>query len=271
MATDMNWNCFDRFKRIGSRDWSINKVKRQMKKVRDILGDSFQADIKGPWKIVSMIYCIEIDTEYKNCQQCPKCKDFIAQGKYKLLEKLEKLHEKRKAEVANIKKFTDDFITICKFLLFCCPVMSLPVMGNLPNAVQEAVLKSGSRDNIALWCFPTPEQRGILLYPWLVFAAPFGSGKTLFMMLKAIELAEAGEKVLFLIFVNAAAVINLGKKTLLCLDLEEKFKNYDKIKVKMVPFIDGRKDNLKGMYSLKRKIFRNSILSLKPQKMWMFF
>ena len=125
--------------------------------------------------------------------------------------------------------------------------MSLPVMGNLPNAVQEAVLKSGSRDNIALWCFPTPEQRGILLNPWLVFAAPFGSGKTLFMMLKAIELAEEEEgEVIFLLFSHGEITSDPDKKTLLCLDLEEKFKNHNKIKVKSVPFIDGKKDNLKG-------------------------
>ena len=70
------------------------------------------------------------------------------------------------------------------------------------------------------------------------------------MVIKAIELAEAGEEVLFLIF--APWEIDLGvttkpdKKTLLCLDLEEKFKNHPNIKVQMVPFADGKADNFKG-------------------------
>ena len=75
---------------------------------------------------------------------------------------------------------------------------------------------------------------------------PFGSGKTLLMVAKAMELAEAGEQELFLIFVDGDSKSDPHKKTLLCLDLEEKFKKHDKIKVKIVPFIDGKKDNLKG-------------------------
>ena len=146
--------------------------------------------------------------------------------------------------MATSTKYVQDFVTICTFLLFCCPVIALPVLGNLPKVIQDAVLKSGSRDNIAIYCFPTPQQRGVLCHPWLIFAAPFGSGKTLFMIVKAIELAEDGEDVLFLLFVRAG--FNSGMKTLLCLDLEEKFKEHPNIKVQMVPFVDGRTDNLKG-------------------------
>ena len=40
------------------------------------------------------------------------------------------------------------------------------------------------------------------------------------------------------------------KKTLLCLDLEEKFKKYPNIKVQMVPFDAGRSDNFKGDFLL---------------------
>ena len=122
---------------------------------------------------------------------------------------------------------------------------ALPVLGNLPKATQEAVEKAGTKENIELWCYPTPQQRSILESPKIVFAAPFGSGKTLLMTIRAIELAEAGEDVLFLIFVDGRANPS-GKKTLLCLDLEQKFKKHPKIIVKMVPFVNGKTDNMKG-------------------------
>ena len=41
-----------------------------MYKVREILGDAFQEDIKGPWKIVSIIYCLELDPQFMNCLKC---------------------------------------------------------------------------------------------------------------------------------------------------------------------------------------------------------
>ena len=225
-------------------DWPKEKVKKQMRKVREILGDSFQSDIKGPWKLVSIIFYIESELEIKICSSC---KDYISKGKIELQETLEKLHVKRKAEVANLTTHVKDFITICKFLLFCCPVISLPVLGNLSKTIQDSIVnKSGTRENIVIYCFPTPQQRGVLAKGKLIFAAPFGSGKTLFMVVKAIELAKDGEKVLFLVFVDGYWP-GSDKKTLLCLDLEEKFKNHPNIKVQMVPFVDGKTDNLIGM------------------------
>ena len=110
-------------------------------------------------------------------------------------------------------------------------------MGNLPRVVQDSILKSGSRENIEIWCYPTPQQRSVLYHHWLIFAAPFGSGKTLFMIIKAIELAENGEDVLFLIFApwlkHWDPTAKPDTKTLLCLDLEEKFKNHSNIKEMM--------------------------------------
>ena len=226
-------------------DWPKEKVKKQMRKVREIVGDAFQSDIKGPWKIVSVVFYLESEPDLKICSSC---NDYITKGKNELLEALEKLHAKRKAEVANLTKYVIDFVTICKFLLFCCPVISLPVLGNLSKVIEDSVVKkSGTRENIGIYCFPTPQQRGVLCHPWLIFAAPFGSGKTLFMIVKAIELADAGEGVLFLVFVDGH-ICGSDKKTLLCLDLEEKFKNHPQIKVQMVQFKDGKTDNLKGMH-----------------------
>merc|ERR1711971_1418858 len=66
------------------------------------------------------------------------------------------------------------------------------------------------------------------------------------MIVKAIELAENGKGVLFLVFVGGRHN-GSEKKTLLCLDLEEKFKNHPKIKVQMVPFVNGKTDNLKDI------------------------
>ena len=224
------------------KDWPITKVKKQLAKIREIIGDSFQQDIKGPWRIISMVFCQEIDQDIKDC---PNCHEFVAHGKAELLEKLKKLESKRKTELVGVTKNPEDFVSMCKFFLFCCPIVALPVLGNLPKVIQDAVLKSGSRENIAIFCFPTPQQRGILCHSWLIYAAPFGSGKTIFMIVKAIELAEAGEEVLFLIFAVGEDVSS-DKKTLLCLDLEEKFRKHPNIKVQMVPLIDGKSDNFKG-------------------------
>merc|ERR1719464_2401297 len=66
------------------------------------------------------------------------------------------------------------------------------------------------------------------------------------MIAKAIELAENGEDVLFLVFVDGS-IHGSDKKTLLCMDLEEKFKNHPQIKVQMVLFSDGKSDNLKDI------------------------
>ena len=227
------------------KEMPTTKVKQQLKKIREILGETFQEDVKGPWKIVSLAFCLEIDQDIKDCL---KCKDFIACGKEELIEKLDKIEAARRVEVENVKKCPEDFVIICKFLLFCCPLVALPVLGNLPKMIQESIVnRSGSRENILIWCFPTPQQRAVLFLHWLIFAAPFGSGKTLLMTAKAIELADAGEKVLFLVFVDGL-ILGSDKKTLLCLDLEEKFKNHPLIKVKMVPFVDRKTDNLKGTY-----------------------
>ena len=58
---------------------------------------------------------------------------------------------------------------------------------------------------------------------FLVFVACWGSGKTLLMITKAMELNELGKKVLLLVFLNGKE-IEEGQKSLLMLDLEEKLK-----------------------------------------------
>merc|ERR1712008_294016 len=64
------------------KDWPKEKVKKQMRKVREIVGDAFQSGIKGPWKMVSIIFYIESEPELNICSSC---KDYIAKGKRGLL------------------------------------------------------------------------------------------------------------------------------------------------------------------------------------------
>ena len=65
--------------------------------------------------------------------------------------------------------------------------------------------------------------------PFLVFVACWGSGKTLLMITKAMELNELGEEVLLLVFLNGKE-IEEGQKSLLMLDLEEKLKKGNLVK-----------------------------------------
>ena len=77
----------------------------------------------------------------------------------------------------------------------------------------------------------------VLDEPYLVFVACWGSGKTLLMITKAKELDALGEKVLILVFLNGKE-IEEGQKSLLILDLEEKLKDYQKVTVKGVRYLE---------------------------------
>ena len=82
----------------------------------------------------------------------------------------------------------------------------------------------------------------ILDEPYLVFVACWGSGKTLLMMTKAMELNELGQKVLILVFLNGKE-IEEGQKSLLILDLEEKLKEYQNVTVKGVRYTEKNTDD----------------------------
>ena len=60
--------------------------------------------------------------------------------------------------------------------------------------------QQGSLENIKVWCFPTPEQRAVLNNDRVLFLSAWGTGKTLLMQSKAIEIAERGENVLFMVY-----------------------------------------------------------------------
>jgi hypothetical protein len=77
--------------------------------------------------------------------------------------------------------------------------------------------------------------------------APWGSGKTLFMVAESIKLADSGEKVLFLFFARGDS-ISTTKKSLLAMDLELKFQEYgDLIQIETVLFKDGEDNKLREL------------------------
>ena len=96
----------------------------------------------------------------------------------------------KKREVFKIP--TEEFKFISKYLLFCSPAVALPIGGNYNKAVVKAIEQAGSVKNIKIWCFLTPDQRTILYKSHVVFLSCWGTGKTLLMISKAIEIAESG-------------------------------------------------------------------------------
>ena len=223
--------------------WSTTKAKKQLLAIKHIFADWFKGALKGKkWKFISVVACQELDPELKGC----KMSDYIAEGKDEVIKKLRSSDMKERKAAENVEKFPEDFILICMYLLYCAPVVALPLGGNYTSAIRKAMEDSGSRDNIYIWCYPTPKQRTILKCSKLVFASPFGAGKTLFETVKAIEISDKGGKVLFLLFLDAKCVAS-KIKSLLAYELEEKFKKHPNIKVEVVFFEDGRSDNLKDI------------------------
>ena len=109
-----------------------------------------------------------------------------------------------KAFLKKQKISKEEFKFISKYLLFCSPAVALPIGGNYNKAVTNALKQAGSVKNIKIWCFLTPDQRMILYKGHVVFLSCCGTGKTLLMISKAIEIAESEEDVLFLVFIDGS-------------------------------------------------------------------
>ena len=108
-------------------------------------------------------------------------------------------------------------------------------------------MEAGSAENIRVWGYPTPEQRLIFSSRKLILLAPWGGGKTFFMVAEAIRIAEKGENVLILLFANGKD-FSTTKKSLLAIDLELKFQDYNEtIKVETVFFKDGQDNKLEEL------------------------
>ena len=180
--------------------WSTTKAKKQLLAIKHIFADWFKKDLKGKkWKFISFVACQELDPELKGC----KMSDYIAEGKEEVIKKLRSSDMKERKAAENVEKYPEDFILICMYLLYCAPVVPLPLGGNYTSAIRKAIEESGSRDNIYIWCYPTPKQRAILKSSKLVFASPFGAGKTLFQTVKSIEISDTGDKVIFILFLES--------------------------------------------------------------------
>ena len=219
---------------------AIKKAQQQGEKIRTIFEDWFP-HLRGKWKFVSMIVCEHMHGILKNCSDCidniSTCKD--------LPEKLKSMDEKMPL-ASKKEKHPDDLKDLFKNLLYLTPKIALPVRGNQVRAVQKAVQEAGSYENIRLWAYPNPQQRQIKFdEKKLILLGPWGCGKTLFLTAEAIKEAEKGNNVLYLFFAHSAHCLQTStKKSLLALDLEEKFKEYEKIQVKTVFFTDGKNNNL---------------------------
>ena len=216
----------------------IDKARDQLDTNKALLEDWFGADLKGNWRYVSTLFCKDMEQILKDCLHC---NPFIATNQEEVLNIMKNLELSQPEDQV---KFFEDFKIICKYILFSAPKIALPVTGNMITAVHEAIQKAGSTENIKVWCYHTPEQRMVFSSPKLIFLSPWGTGKTLFMITEAIQIAERGEKVLFLLF-NRSKGLTTSKKSLLAMDLELKFQAYeDFIKVETVLFKDGKDNKL---------------------------
>ena len=232
---------------------------------KQVLEEWFSKSLTGNWTYVSAVFqdkgknfkieyfpcffisflCLSLlDSSQHLIYSCEKCCGFIFDGAVTLQKRITEIEDS--LEQPN-KKNPEDYRTLCKYLLFCAPAISLPVRGNLVKSVKKALKHSGSIDNIYLWAFPTPQQRLILHFPKLVFAAPWGSGKTVMMIAEATRLSLLGERVLFIIFCDGQLTKNC--KTLLFYDIYQKFQDNENVRVVSILFKDGEDNNLSEIAS----------------------
>ena len=242
----------------------IQSAQEQLQGCKQYLEEWFGADLSPNWRFIGAVFCLSQD---ERVNFCDNCQDFIIIGPDQLPAKMDLMVENLRNAHPFFQKFPEEFKMLVTYTLYCTSVVELPLRGNYPTLVHKAIQQSGSVENIKVWCFPTPQQRMVLNNPKVVFAAPWGSGKTLLMTAKAIELANQGEKVLFLIF-------NSGKKTSSCesllkFDLEEKFEGYENITVRPILYFDGRDNHLmditEGFNHLMVDEFFGDFGQLKPQ------
>ena len=131
--------------------WSTTKAKKQLAAVKLIFASWFKGALKGKqWKFISFVACQELDPDLKGCKKS----DYIAEGKDEVIKKLRSSDKKERKVAENVEKHPEDFITMCKYFLYCAPVVPLPLGGNYTSAIRKAIEESGNRENIYLWCYP---------------------------------------------------------------------------------------------------------------------
>ena len=235
-------------------DDAYSKVCKQLKENQAYLEDWFTCDISEEWRFVSMVYVNNLDKKLQYLQD----NVFFSVGREDFLEKLmlikishfiSKLmlvHEERTKERAKEKTLVPEheFRLLAKYLLFCSPAVPLPIGGTFEKELSQAMDLQGKRENIMIWCFPTPQQKIAMQKSHVLFLSFFGTGKTLLMTAKAIDLALQEKNVLYLLFTNGKETL-LTTNSLLYLNMEDHFKQYSRITLRQIFFKDGEGNKLK--------------------------
>ena len=141
-----------------------------------------------------------------------------------------------KKDTTTLRKWPNDFKIICKYLLYFLPATELPTKGLYFIKERESLDISCASDNIKMWVFFTEEQRRYLQSKKLVFAAPFGTGKTLLMRAESIAQAMNDKKVLYLLFFSPIRHEAITQKGLLYHELSHFFNVHQNIRVMQVTF-----------------------------------
>ncbi len=111
------------------------------------------------------------------------------------------------------------------------------------DLVRRNIEKAGSAVSIALWCMLSSEQLTILENPTLLrllFLSAYSTGKTMLLRFKALHLAKAGQKVLYL-FCLKTSIANSDFELLICHQLRDLFKDQPNITLKSFHYKDYKK------------------------------
>ena len=214
-------------------------AKVQLKENKLFIEDWFSADISDKWKYLSVLY-IEQEISKADKALSDQCKPFLISGKDEMVKFLKELHD----EQPKVKVPAKDFKFLAKYLLYCTSTIGLPIGKLYDQAMDIAMKKQETIENVKLWCFPTPEQKMALSKSHVLFLSTFGTGKTLLMQGKAVELAEQGEKVLYLIFHKGELC---DDHTLLYIKMEHEWEHNSNITLKQMNFWDGRDNGLQKL------------------------
>ena len=212
------------------------RAKVQLEENKLFIEDWFSEDISSEWKYLSVLY---VEQEISKADKVLSGK-YLISGKNEMSEFMKELHNER----PKVKVPAKDFKFLAKYLLYCTSTIQLPIGDFYDKALDTAMKKQGTIENVKLWCFPTPEQRMALSKSHVLFLSTFGTGKTLLMRGKAVELAQQGEKVLYLIFHKGELC---DDHTLLYIRMEHEWKDNSNITLKQVNFWEGKDNGLQKL------------------------
>ena len=82
------------------------------------------------------MYCQDLD---ESIIDCGDCKQFIAQGKEDLINKISAIEIKLIHGFMTNSRYPKDLLFLSKYLLYCSPCIALPVRGNIYSAIRKAI------------------------------------------------------------------------------------------------------------------------------------